>query len=343
MGAIISSKSTATNCITLQHTATHCYTLQLTATHCNTLQQTVTHCNTLREMYCMWVKAAMYCNILQRAVTHCDSLQHIWLTTTYFLMHCINIPQMPNQLESCPPISLQHTATRCNTLQVIASHCNSLQLTATHCNSLQLTATHCNTLQHICNALQQPTTDAKSAGKLSSDDFVKHCNTLQHTATHCNILQHAATTYHRCQISRKAVIRWLWWGRKEGGSVQSVVWTRSVTATHYNTLQHTATHCNTLQHTATHGNARQHTATHWNTRGPLLQPTTTPLQHNCNATTTTAKPLPYHHIMHMSEAFNESCLRQHARSTSRNSQQSAPWWFSIVKWVAGWLLRISTC
>ena len=142
-------------------------------------------------------------------------------------MHCINIPQMPNQLESCPPISLQHTATRCNTLQVIASHCNSLQLTATHCNSLQLTATHCNTLQHICNALQQPTTDAKSAGKLSSDDFDgegRREEVFSQSFGRGPLLQH--------------------------------------TTTHCNTLQHTATHCNTLQHTATHGNTLQHTGTH---------------------------------------------------------------------------------
>ena len=54
-------------------------------------------------------------------------------------------------------ITLQHTATHCNTLQHTATHCCSLrqerkvwiitlQHTATHCNTLQHTATHCNTL-----------------------------------------------------------------------------------------------------------------------------------------------------------------------------------------------------
>ena len=46
-------------------------------------------------------------------------------------------------------VTLQHTATHCNTLRHTATHCNTLQHTATHCNSLQHTATHCNTL-FIC-------------------------------------------------------------------------------------------------------------------------------------------------------------------------------------------------
>ena len=36
----------------------------------------------------------------------------------------------------------------------------------------------------------------------------------------------------------------------------------SLALSHCNTLQHTATQCNTLQHTATHCNTQQHTATH---------------------------------------------------------------------------------
>jgi len=45
---------------------------------------------------------------------------------------------------------IQHTATRCNTLQ-------QLQHTSTHCNTLQHTAIHCNTLQHIATCLQHRT------------------------------------------------------------------------------------------------------------------------------------------------------------------------------------------
>ena len=72
--------------------------------------------------------------------------------------------------------TLQHIATLCNTLL-------SLQNTATQCNTLQHTPTHCNTLQHaapFCGILRHVAT---------------HCNTLQHTARHCNTLQHTATDY----------------------------------------------------------------------------------------------------------------------------------------------------
>jgi len=108
-------------------------------------------------------------------------------------------------------MTLQHTATHCDTLQYPATLCSTLQHTATHCNTLQHTATHCNTLQHpaaLCNTLQHSAT---------------LCNTLQHPATLCNTLQHSATPYNTLQH----------------------------TATHCNTLQHSATHCNTLQHAAT--------------------------------------------------------------------------------------------
>ena len=36
-------------------------------------------------------------------------------------------------------ITLQHTATHCNTLQHTATHCTALQRPATHCNALQRT------------------------------------------------------------------------------------------------------------------------------------------------------------------------------------------------------------
>ena len=91
--------------------------------------------------------------------------------------------------------TLQHAATRCNTLQLciwfetcFVNHDvidnRALQHTATHCNSLQHTATHCNTLQHTAT----------------------HCNTLQHTATHCNTLQHTATE-HILSITMSLIIK----------------------------------------------------------------------------------------------------------------------------------------
>jgi len=45
-------------------------------------------------------------------------------------------------------MTLQRTATHCNTLQHTATHCITLHHTASHCNTLQHTAIHCNTLQH---------------------------------------------------------------------------------------------------------------------------------------------------------------------------------------------------
>jgi len=101
--------------------------------------------------------------------------------------------------------SLQHTATRCNTLQhtpseigrerrryakrnarkwvvsythntrdIWMSLCNTLQHNAKHCSTQQHPAKHCNTLQHT-----RVTYEWVSA---------THCQTLQHTTTHCNTL-----------------------------------------------------------------------------------------------------------------------------------------------------------
>ena len=82
-------------------------------------------------------------------------------------------------------VTLQHTATHCNTLQHTATHCNTLQHTAMHCNALQHTATHCKLelcpCIKVCNTLRRTAT---------------HCNTLQHTAMHCNTLQHCNTMKH---------------------------------------------------------------------------------------------------------------------------------------------------
>jgi len=96
-------------------------------------------------------------------------------------------------------VTLQHTATHCNTLQHIATHCNTLQHIATHCNTLQHTATHCNTLQHTArkrNALGWNKDRPQIWG--AHAHWLWHRNTLQHTATHCNTLQDSAT--HRVEI-----------------------------------------------------------------------------------------------------------------------------------------------
>jgi len=78
-------------------------------------------------------------------------------------------------------LTLQHTATRCNSLQHSATLCKTLHLTASHCNSLQLTAT--NTLHTVKFRRETAST-------------ATYVNTLQHTATHCNTLQHT-TIYCR--------------------------------------------------------------------------------------------------------------------------------------------------
>jgi len=160
-----------------------------------------------------------------------------------------------NQLTASHGITLQDTATRCNSLQLAATHCNILQLTAT----LQQTATHCITLQHVatyCNTLQQversqalQCEEHMLIGDITHTDT--HCNTLQHTATHCNTLQHTATLCNKCEIRAH---RRLVTGSGEG-----------VSGPHHSDchalrslLQHTATHCITLHHTAPHCTTLQH-------------------------------------------------------------------------------------
>jgi len=79
--------------------------------------------------------------------------------------------------------TLQHTATRCNTLQCIV-RCNTLQHTAMHHNTLQHTATHCNTLQHTATHYHTPQYIVRCSPLAPSSSN----KLLQHTATHCNTL-----------------------------------------------------------------------------------------------------------------------------------------------------------
>ena len=86
---------------------------------------------------------------------------------------------------------LQHTATRCNTLQHTAAKCTIWACTmSTRCSTLHHTASHYNNCNK-CITLQHTAT---------------HCNTLQHTATHCYTLQHTAThcnklAFMRCRLT----------------------------------------------------------------------------------------------------------------------------------------------
>ena len=158
----------------------------------------------------------------------------------------------------CP--ALQHTATHCNTLQQTAS-------TGSHSQKWpQHTATRCNTLQHTVST--------------SSHSQKKDCNTLQHTATHCNKLLpqvailkrmynlvwpdfwgclpvltehavHVASLLLRtCSITTDPTLRMSCTATHCNKLLPQVAIHQRMTATHYNTLQHTIPHCNTPQHTA---------------------------------------------------------------------------------------------
>jgi len=105
------------------------------------------------------------------------------------------------------------------TLQDTATHCNTLKHAATH------TATHSNTLQHrvtryrkagwryqwqLSGQGQRPRGLPLSTFSSEVNDTATHCNTLQNTATHsnthgnthCNTLQHITT-------HRPSQVKWL--------------------------------------------------------------------------------------------------------------------------------------
>jgi len=112
-------------------------------------------------------------------------------------------------------VTLQNTATHCNTLQHTATCCNMLQHAATCCNTLQHTATRCS--QNPCLALYR---------QIQVED-----STLQHTATRCNTLHYTAI---HCNTVQSATFVLL--------SIEKYKWRTA----HCNTLHHTAPHCTTL-------------------------------------------------------------------------------------------------
>ena len=109
--------------------------------------------------------AVAYCN-----TKHCNTLQH-----TATRCNSLHLRQQQRLM------LLQHITTQGNTFQHTATHCNTLQHIATHCKILQHTATYCSILQH------------------TTIDLVLHRLQLlqqtapQQTATDCNRLQHIAT------------------------------------------------------------------------------------------------------------------------------------------------------
>ena len=115
---------------------------------CCSVLQRVTVCCSVFAVFCIVLQCvAVCCSVLQRFRSPPEV--HTGLTT--FLI------RQKTSLLLRNTVSLQHTATHCNTLQHIARHPIVWVLfatidTATHCNTvcntLQRTATHCNTLHH---------------------------------------------------------------------------------------------------------------------------------------------------------------------------------------------------
>jgi len=116
-----------------QHTATHCNMLHYSATHSDTQQHKPMHQNT--------TDMPQTCRKLVSWHDTCTRAQG-----TRLVYYCIT--------------HVNHTATRCITLQHTATHCNTLQHTAMYCNTdlcvmtphmsitMQHTAPRCTTLQH---------------------------------------------------------------------------------------------------------------------------------------------------------------------------------------------------
>jgi len=107
--------------------------LYLSLFHTHTLPHTHTHMHTHTHThnYCL-ASAFLFLGVVintPQVLGHCNALQH---ATTYTATYTET--EMTCKLSVC-----------CSVLQCVAV---SLQHTATHCNTLQHTATHCNTLQH---------------------------------------------------------------------------------------------------------------------------------------------------------------------------------------------------
>jgi len=147
--------------MTLQRTATHCYSLRGHVRappmpqywcNCNALQHTATHCNTLqltaRACECS-SDAATYTSatlMLQHTATHCNRMQ---LTAR----ECVSLMLQHRCVTPLPCITLQHTATRYNTLHHTTTHCNTLQHTGRECRSFPDAATQVRAVPLLCNTL----------------------------------------------------------------------------------------------------------------------------------------------------------------------------------------------
>ena len=186
------------HCHTMHHTATHFNTMQHNATHwiSRTRTRSRTHPAQMSHVTHAWVTSHMdgsshththdvkYAMIWTSHVTYEWVMSHLNESCHTCMSHVTYGRVMSH--ESChvwtytytsvsthpdwTQISLQHTATLCNTPHDAATHCNAhihtfpdsfsaiTNNTAAHCNTLQHTTQHCNTLRHTtwrCNALQR--------------------------------------------------------------------------------------------------------------------------------------------------------------------------------------------
>jgi hypothetical protein len=136
---------------TLQHTATHCNTLQHiinTATHCDTLQHTAARCKCLFSCETAIPYNILHCNTLQHTATHCNTLQlsyfrHNRQPIRHNVSHC-------NALQNTAPDSVFPSNFRQNSQSISHEHQRDTEQTS-HI-TLQHTATPCDTLQHTASA-----------------------------------------------------------------------------------------------------------------------------------------------------------------------------------------------
>ena len=155
-------------------THTHTHTNACTAhtrAHTHTRKPTYTRMRTHMRPHRQYFVAT--CGWVHVYVSACEGgcVDGMWAHAFEFFMlvstHCITLQHTATHCNTLAKL-LQYTcnilATRFNTLQHIVKYCPRLQHTATHCNTLQRTATR---LQHTCNTL---------------------ATHLQHASTHCKTL-----------------------------------------------------------------------------------------------------------------------------------------------------------
>jgi len=182
-------------CIVLQCGNGFLVTLQESAIRCNTLRRsdTAPHCRALVSSH---GHRCVCCNVVQ-CVAVCCSMLHVCVAAWCRVLQCGNGFR----------VTLQHTATRCNTLQRshTAPHCRALVSSHGHrclcCSVVQCVAVCCSVLQCVavcCSVLQCVAVIKKfdfrhiyvytfwSQISFFLSRTATYSNTLQHTATHCN-------------------------------------------------------------------------------------------------------------------------------------------------------------